>query len=278
MDERPLSINSYNNIRSLQKGEKNYLGIDFSDKILLRTDKIGQHLKHNLDLLIGSPLLKAEQKFSVINHFILPKLVYCFQNTPASKMSQTFLTKVDNFIKNSVNEIVQLPADTRDSMLYSSKKVKGLGVYKAQWEAFLQRLNACHILKKSENVYMNSICNNEEEQQKCINELDLENFDSLFNKKLQYIRGTLRLLEYNKWCQLQGHGKRVILFQQFQRANSRMEYTMGLFRTEWTDAIKLQGNLSPVGILHEYISDPTVRFDTYYEQPLDVDMGKKQIY
>ena len=27
-----------------------------------------------------------------------------------------------------------------------------------------------------------------------------------------------------------------------------------------------------------YILDPTVRFDTYYEQPLDVDMEKKQIY
>ena len=27
-----------------------------------------------------------------------------------------------------------------------------------------------------------------------------------------------------------------------------------------------------------YISDPTVRFETYGEQPLDVDMEKKQIY
>ena len=79
-------------------------------------------------------------------------------------MSQTFLTKVVNLIKNSVKEIVQLPADTPDPMLYSSKKVKGLGVYKAQWEAFLRRLNACHILKKTINVYMNSIYNIQEEQ------------------------------------------------------------------------------------------------------------------
>ena len=27
-----------------------------------------------------------------------------------------------------------------------------------------------------------------------------------------------------------------------------------------------------------YISDPTVRFETYDEQPLDVDMEKRQIY
>ena len=101
MDERPLSINSYNNIRFLQRGEKNYLGTDFSDKIRLHTGKIAQELKHNLNLLIGTPLLKVEQKFSVINQFILPKLDHCFQNTPASKMSQTILTKVHNIINIS---------------------------------------------------------------------------------------------------------------------------------------------------------------------------------
>ena len=85
---------------------------------------------------------------------------------------------------------------------------------------------------------MNSIFNIQEEQQKYINELGLENSDSLFNKKPSYTIGTHRLLEYSKWCQLQVHGKRVILFQQFQRANS----WMGLSSTEWRDTIKLQGN------------------------------------
>ena len=70
---------------------------------------------------------------------------------------------------------------------------------------------------------MNSIFNIQEEQRKCINELGLENSESLFNKKPSYIRGTLRLLGYNKWCQLQVHGKGVILFQQYQTANSWME-------------------------------------------------------
>ena len=52
LDERPLLINSYHNIRSLQKGVKIYLGIYSSDKILLRTGKIPQDLKHNVDLLM----------------------------------------------------------------------------------------------------------------------------------------------------------------------------------------------------------------------------------
>ena len=80
--------------------------MDFSGKILLRTGKIAQHLKHNLDLLIGSAQLKGERKFPVINQFILPKLVYCFQNIPASKMFHTSLTNVDNLIKkNSVKKL-----------------------------------------------------------------------------------------------------------------------------------------------------------------------------
>ena len=42
-DERPHSINSYHNIFSLYKGaEISYLGIDFSDKILLHTGKIAR--------------------------------------------------------------------------------------------------------------------------------------------------------------------------------------------------------------------------------------------
>ena len=96
------------------------------------------------------------------------------------------------------------------------------------------------------NVYVNI----QEQQQKCINELVLENSDSLFNKKLSYIRGTHRPLEYNKWCQLLVHGKGVILFQQYQPANSCMESRMELASTEWRDAIKLQGNLVPVKALH----------------------------
>ena len=52
-----------------------------------------------------------------------------------------------------MKEIVQLLAGTLDSMLYSSKKVKCLGVTKLS-RRHLQHLNACHILKKSENVYV----------------------------------------------------------------------------------------------------------------------------
>ena len=59
LDQRSLLIILFHNIRSLQKDEKSYLGTDFKDKILLHTGKIAQDLKHSLDLLIGSSLLKC---------------------------------------------------------------------------------------------------------------------------------------------------------------------------------------------------------------------------
>ena len=58
------------------------------------------------------------------------------------------------------------------------------------------------------------------------------------------------MLEYNKWCLLQVHGKGVILFQQYQHTNSWIELSMGLSSTEWRDGIKLEGNPSPVRALH----------------------------
>ena len=99
LDERPLSIIIHIKIFALYKKVKKFIQeLIFLIKYSYATDKIAQHLKHNLDLLIGSPQLKAERKFPVINQCILPKLV-CFQNISASKMFHTFITNVDNLIK-----------------------------------------------------------------------------------------------------------------------------------------------------------------------------------
>ena len=255
---KPIYVNPYQEIRSLTKNEKiRYLGVDFSDKIIIDEGKLGNDLKNHLEILAGSPLLKSEQKFAVINQFILPTLVYTFQNTPVLSISKTFLTKLDKLIKSTVKEILQLPADTPDAMLYSSKKVKGLGVYKTQWEAILQQFNACNILKKSENPYINQIRNLEAEKKLCITALGLDNSEILVKKPSSDIRGKLRSQAYNDWCQLRLHGKGVILYDQYPQANSWVTSRLGLTSAEWRDAIKLQGNLAPVRALHGRSQDNT---------------------
>ena len=111
---------------------------------------------------------KPEQKISVINQFITPSLVYRFQNSNKLKIPKNFLITLDKMIKSSVKEILHLPTDTPDSMLYSSKKFKGLGVYRAQWEAVIQQFNSCRVLEKTHNKYINTLRDLNDDKLKCL--------------------------------------------------------------------------------------------------------------
>ena len=50
-----------------------------------------QNLNDKLELLTSSPLLQAEQKFSVVNTSICPTLVYLFQTVPLHLIPKKFL-------------------------------------------------------------------------------------------------------------------------------------------------------------------------------------------
>ncbi|KAJ4440923.1 hypothetical protein ANN_10771 [Periplaneta americana] len=62
-----------------------------------------------------------------------------------------FLDDIDKRNRSSVKEIVGLPTDVPDAILYAPRNLRGLGVFKAQWEAFLQHLSVCKLLVKEDN-------------------------------------------------------------------------------------------------------------------------------
>ena len=64
-------------------------------------------------------------------------------------------------------------------MIYSARKHKGLGLFRAQWEASLQHINICNILQKENNLYLNHFRNFKQECSSCLQNLDLQ-FDSTF--------------------------------------------------------------------------------------------------
>ena len=70
---------------------------------------------------------------------------------PLSKLSNKFLTDVDLMIRSCVKEMLMIPNSTPNSMLYCSKKHKGLGVFRTNWEAFLQNFNSLYTLSKVED-------------------------------------------------------------------------------------------------------------------------------
>lgn len=130
----------YHNIESISKDQKiKYLGVTFIDEIVLDTNIIMKNFQEKLRHLVSSPLLNADQKLNIINFSIWPSLIYTFQSTPIEKIPKLFLKDIDLSMKSSLKEILDLPHDTPDNMIYSSPSVKGLGLFRATWEAYIQR-------------------------------------------------------------------------------------------------------------------------------------------
>ncbi|KAJ4427416.1 hypothetical protein ANN_25038 [Periplaneta americana] len=105
-----------------------YLGLTYNDETVLDSARTMEALRSQLERLTTSPLLQHYQKY-VVSSFICPKLVYPFQTTPPDKLPVKFLKDVDLLIKSSIKDILQLPGDIPDNMLYSDKKFKGLGIF-----------------------------------------------------------------------------------------------------------------------------------------------------
>ena len=99
-------IREYACIRSINKIEKlRYLGINFNESLVFDSDGIASDMKTNLDELVNNPLLKANQKFFILNLFIWPTLIYHLQNASTITLSRYFLSTTDKMIKGAIKEI-----------------------------------------------------------------------------------------------------------------------------------------------------------------------------
>ncbi|KAJ4432357.1 hypothetical protein ANN_20976 [Periplaneta americana] len=228
-----------------------YLGINFSDEIKFDIAKVINNLNNKIQALTSTYLLKPEQKLNVLNMYIWPILVYPLQNAPLHQLSDRFLEDVDKLIKSSVKEILCLPGDTPDAMLYTERKYKGLSLFKAQWEAYLQHLNICNTLLRTSNPLVVSTRNIAAEKKVCSRKLKIPPEDlDISNINVHKLRQNLRKQEYDKWCALPHKGKGVILFQEYTPGNKWIFSKEGLSSSEWRDAIKMNANVAPVRSLH----------------------------
>ena len=169
-----LTLNSGQIIPSINPEENiKYLGVTYHSKTVFDPFTSMNKLKLKLDALASTPLLQPHQKFTVLCKFICPTLIYQFQTTPLNKIPAKFLSDADVLIKSTLKEILQLPTDTPDSMLYTDKKYKGLGLFKSSWEAFLQHINACQSLQRSHNIHVNTCRDLSSEIDTCLQKLDL---------------------------------------------------------------------------------------------------------
>ncbi|KAJ4440551.1 hypothetical protein ANN_08696 [Periplaneta americana] len=152
-------------------------------------------------------------------------------------------------LKTTVKETSNLPSETPDNMLYSPKKYKGLGLYKASWEAFLQFVNVCKLLAKTNNIYVSNTRDFTNEIQASLDKLGLANIDSSDQINVSSLRTLLRDKEFDSWCTLPQKGKGVILYKEYTPGNKWLSKPNGLTSSEWKGATKMTANVCPVRAL-----------------------------
>ena len=169
-------------------------------------------------------MLRPDQKLKVLKDYLWPTLVYPFQNAPLIKLSKQFPDSIDKIIKSSAREMLMLPTSTPTNILYSSTKVKGIGLIRAQWEAGIQNLNSLEVLIRSQHPVNHELKNFGAEQTKCLDFLDIPDeirnkIGCIRSKKSKPIRDYLRIQEYEQWCKLPQKGQGVVQFQDYPPAN-----------------------------------------------------------
>ncbi|KAJ4429307.1 hypothetical protein ANN_26311 [Periplaneta americana] len=228
-----------------------YLGVNFSDSIVFNPQSTLKDLSNKLETLTSSPFLHADQKYCVLNTSICPSLIYQFQTIPSELIPKKFLDDADKLIKSALKEVLNLPTDIPDAMVYSPRKYKGLGIFRTKWEALLQQINALQCLHESQNPYIIQTRQVHEESIRCAQSLNIVPEDALFHKNEHFlnaskIRNLLRNREFDIWCRHPQKGKGVVLFKQYPSANKWICKHEGLSNSEWHNGIKMVRNVAAV--------------------------------
>jgi Reverse transcriptase (RNA-dependent DNA polymerase) len=241
-------------IRGMSENEKiKYLGVTFKQEIILDKSKLINTLKSDLEKLVGCPMLRPNQKLTIINQYLWPSLIYPLQTAPLNKLSKGFLEDIDKIVRSAVKEALGLPSETPDSMIYSNRNMKGLGVTQARWEAFVQTYNICMRLSAVQDPYVTEVRNLESEMNDCLKKLDVPldlNVDTAPSQKSKAIRQFLQNREFDKWCAYPYKGKGIILSSQCPPSNKWITEHKGLSSSEWVSCLKMIGNVAPVRSIH----------------------------
>ena len=103
----------------------------------------------------------------IFNQCLWPTLVYQLQYAPLENSNvKKFLDDCGKIIRSAVKEVLMVPEDLPNSMVYAPRKYKGLGLIKASWEGQLQQFNIITKLKQCNNLHLNETTNFEELQRK----------------------------------------------------------------------------------------------------------------
>lgn len=157
-------------------------------------------------------------------------------------------------IRHAIKQILNIPDDTPTNMLYSSTAVKGLSLIRAEWEAYIQNINALIALQCSNNQIVMATKDLDAEITNCLQILKLPDeflvSQNSRKKPSELIRGELRMRAYEDWKKLKCKGKGVELFEACPKVNRKLYNKYGLTTSEWTTYMKLIGSVTAVRVNH----------------------------
>jgi len=220
-----------------------YLGCTFAQELVF-DDSIIVALTEKINNLLLTPLLNPKQKLNILNEFIFPRLTYQLQCAPLRMIPQSSLRLLDTTIRNSAKAIIGLPTHhTATAMIYASKKFRGLGLVRAEWEAPLQHLAIATKLSTVNDALFHEIYDFEQERRLCFERLGIQ------GESVRQIRAILRTNEFTRWTEMSYLGVGVKHFQDFPKANRFVYDRSTMSTSEWTAAIKLNcGYVNLVGV------------------------------
>lgn len=106
-----------------------YLGANFREQVMLDKEATIKNLGEKIDKVAKSPYLKADQKLKILNTYVWPVLTYKLQTTPLDRWSIPFVDDLDKMIRSAVKQILEIPKDVPDALIYTSRNVRGLQMF-----------------------------------------------------------------------------------------------------------------------------------------------------
>jgi hypothetical protein len=125
----------HNKVQRPEKISYYQIGITIHGEFVLDQPHVIKNLNQKLENLVSIiTVLRPDQKLfsflsfymDIINQFIWPTLVYPQQCALLNKIPKSFLEDVDKILRSAVKEILMLPSDIPNAMLYSSPSNNGL--------------------------------------------------------------------------------------------------------------------------------------------------------
>lgn len=215
--EDPILLCGYS-INPIKTSDKiKYLGVNFEDELVFEESKLLKIIGDSIEVLVSSTLLHPHQKIAVINQFIWPKLIYSLQSVTLDKIPKSFLENINQLIRSATREMLSLPQDSPNSMLYSSSKHKGLNIINAAWEASIQCHGISISLMNVKNIYVPELRDLLSDAKLAIEKLNIptETYQQIMKDCTtvpsinRHLREYLRMQQNEDWKKLPVHGKAV---------------------------------------------------------------------